>query len=482
MNQKTERILEFDKIKELLAQYAVADLGKEAALALEPVRSISAVKILLRQTDEAAAVIEKHGSSPVHTYHEVRGILARIKLGAVLSMRELLDTALFLKGVREARSGIADSREEEPEGYVLQYARLLVPFKDVETRIFADILSEEEMADSASARLGAIRRQIRSQNESVREKLNSLMRGLDKEGVLQEGIITLRNDRYVLPVMAAHRAKVPGIVHDQSASGATLFIEPMAVVEINNTIRQLKLEERDEIQRILEDYSARLHDSYDVLESNSRILAQLDLIFAKAKLSREMDAISPEINENGFVDIKSGRHPLLEKRTVVPISVWLGKDFTQLLITGPNTGGKTVTLKTIGLFALMVQSGLHVPAEAGTTMPVFDNIFADIGDEQSIEQNLSTFSSHMKNISQIMKEVTPGALVLFDELGAGTDPTEGAALAMSLLEELRRRRIRTVVTSHYAELKAYSLSKPGAENASVEFDVNSLQPTYKLMV
>ena len=482
MNQKTERILEFDKIKELLAQYAVADLGKEAALALEPVRSISAVKILLRQTDEAAAVIEKHGSSPVHTYHEVRGILASIKLGAVLSMRELLDTALFLKAVREARSGIADSREEEPEGYVLQYARLLVPFKDVETRIFADILSEEEMADSASARLGAIRRQIRSQNESVREKLNSLMRGLDKEGVLQEGIITLRNDRYVLPVMAAHRAKVPGIVHDQSASGATLFIEPMAVVEINNTIRQLKLEERDEIQRILEDYSARLHDSYDVLESNSRILAQLDLIFAKAKLSREMDAISPEINENGFVDIKSGRHPLLEKRTVVPISVWLGKDFTQLLITGPNTGGKTVTLKTIGLFALMVQSGLHVPAEAGTTMPVFDNIFADIGDEQSIEQNLSTFSSHMKNISQIMKEVTPGALVLFDELGAGTDPTEGAALAMSLLEELRRRRIRTVVTSHYAELKAYSLSKPGAENASVEFDVNSLQPTYKLMV
>lgn len=482
MNQKTERILEFDKIKELLAQYAVADLGKEAALALEPVRSISAVKILLRQTDEAVAVIEKHGSSPVHTYHEVRGILARIKLGAVLSMRELLDTALFLKAVREARSGIADSREEEPEGYVLQYARLLVPFKDVETRIFADILSEEEMADSASARLGAIRRQIRSQNESVREKLNSLMRGLDKEGVLQEGIITLRNDRYVLPVMAAHRAKVPGIVHDQSASGATLFIEPMAVVEINNTIRQLKLEERDEIQRILEDYSARLHDSYDVLESNSRILAQLDLIFAKAKLSREMDAISPEINENGFVDIKSGRHPLLEKRTVVPISVWLGKDFTQLLITGPNTGGKTVTLKTIGLFALMVQSGLHVPAEAGTTMPVFDNIFADIGDEQSIEQNLSTFSSHMKNISQIMKEVTPGALVLFDELGAGTDPTEGAALAMSLLEELRRRRIRTVVTSHYAELKAYSLSKPSAENASVEFDVNSLQPTYKLMV
>lgn len=482
MNQKTERILEFDKIKEFLAQNAVAAPGKEAALALEPVRSIGTVKILLRQTDEAVAVIEKHGSSPVHMYHEVRGILARIKLGAILSMRELLDIALFLKAVREARVGIADAREEETEGYILQYARQLVPFKDIEGKIFADILSDEEIADTASARLGAIRRQIRSQNESVREKLHHLMRGLDKEGILQEGIITLRNDRYVLPVMAAHRARVPGIIHDQSSSGATLFIEPMAVVEINNTIRQLKLEERDEIQRILEDYSAHLHDVYDTLESNSRILAQLDLIFAKAKLSRVMDGTSPEINEKGFVEIKSGRHPLLDKRTVVPISVWLGKDFTQLLITGPNTGGKTVTLKTIGLFALMAQSGLHLPAESGTTMPVFDNIFADIGDEQSIEQNLSTFSSHMKNISQIMKAVTSGSLVLLDELGAGTDPTEGAALAMSILEELRRRRIRTVVTSHYAELKAYSLSKNGAENASVEFDVHSLQPTYRLMV
>lgn len=392
MNQKTERILEFDKIKEFLAQNAVAAPGKEAALALEPVRSIGTVKILLRQTDEAVAVIEKHGSSPVHMYHEVRGILARIKLGAILSMRELLDIALFLKAVREARGGIADAREEETEGYILQYARQLVPFKDIEGKIFADILSDEEIADTASARLGAIRRQIRSQNESVREKLNRLMRELDKEGILQEGIITLRNDRYVLPVMAAHRARVPGIIHDQSSSGATLFIEPMAVVEINNTIRQLKLEERDEIQRILEDYSAHLHDVYDALESNSRILAQLDLIFAKAKLSRVMDGTSPEINEKGFVEIKSGRHPLLDKRTVVPISVWLGKDFTQLLITGPNTGGKTVTLKTIGLFALMAQSGLHLPAESGTTMPVFDNIFADIGDEQSIEQNLSTFS------------------------------------------------------------------------------------------
>ena len=481
MDVKTIKILEFDKIKEFLAQNTVSVQAKEAALALEPLHNADAVKILLEQTDEAVAVIEKHGRSPIHAYHEIRGILARIKLGAVLSMPELLDIALFLKAVREARSGIAGGNEDE-DGRILQYARALVAFKDIEEQIFADILSEDEMADSASSRLASIRRQIRSQNESVREKLNSLMRTLDKEGILQEGIITMRSDRYVLPVVAAHRAKVPGIVHDQSSSGATLFIEPMAVVEINNTIRQLKLDERDEIQRILEDYSIRLHDIYGALESNSRILAQLDLIFAKAKLSREMDGTCPVINEKGYVEIKNGRHPLLDKRTVVPIRVWLGKEFTQLLITGPNTGGKTVTLKTIGLFAVMTQSGLHLPAENGTTMPVFDNIFADIGDEQSIEQNLSTFSSHMKNISRIMKEITPDALVLFDELGAGTDPTEGAALAMAILEELRRRRIRTVVTSHYAELKAYSLSKAGAENASVEFDVNSLQPTYKLMV
>ena len=482
MNKKTIKILEFDKIKEMLAQYAVAAQGKEAALELEPVRSTAAVKTLLKQTDEAVAVMERHGSSPIHSYHEMRGILARIKLGAVLSMQELLDTALFLRAVREARRGITGGREEEEEGCILQYARLLVPFKEIEEKIFSDILSEEEMADGASARLASIRRQIRSQNENVRERLNSLMRSLDKDGVLQEGIITLRNDRYVLPVVAAHKARVPGIVHDQSASGATLFIEPMAVVEINNTIRQLKLEERDEIQRILEEYSDCLYTVQDSLESNARILAQLDLIFAKAKLSRQMDGVSPAINEKGYVEIQRGRHPLLEKRTVVPITVWLGGEFSQLLITGPNTGGKTVTLKTIGLFALMTQSGLHIPAEAGTTMPVFDHVFADIGDEQSIEQNLSTFSSHMKNISRIMKDVTPNALVLFDELGAGTDPTEGAALAMAILEELRRRRIRTVVTSHYAELKAYSLSKAGAENASVEFDVNSLQPTYKLMV
>ena len=481
MRDKTLFTLEFDKIKELLVKNAMSQMGKELAREMLPVNSFEQVNILQTQTKEASEIIEKRASSPIDRYVDVRGTLGRLKLQAVLSMRELLDMATFLKAVRFARRGITDGNDEK-EGIVLEMARLLVPFRDIEEEIYADILSEDEMADSASSQLASIRRQIRSQNESIREKLNSLVKALDKDGVLQEAIITLRSDRYVLPVIAAHKGRVPGIVHDQSASGATLFIEPMAVVEINNTIRQLKLEERDEIQRILENFSRNLYENIAALESNNNILSQLDLIFAKAKLGREMDAVMPKLNKKGFVNIKSGRHPLLDFKTAVPISVWLGKEFTQLLITGPNTGGKTVTLKTIGLFALMTQSGLFLPALQGTEMPVFEDVFADIGDEQSIQQSLSTFSSHMKNIATIMKEVTPDSLVLLDELGAGTDPTEGAALAMSILEELRRKRIRTVVTSHYAELKAYSLSHAGAENASVEFDVISLKPTYKLMV
>ena len=481
MNTKAFKTLEFDKILAMLAENTVSVPGREKALALEVLTNAQDVRAKLKQTDEAATIIEKRGGSPIHGFSEMRAILSRIKLEAVLSMPELLTCAQFLKSVRDARRGITDGAEFET-GEILGLARLLVPFRDIEDEIFNDIISDTEMADNASARLASIRRQIRSQNDSIKDRLNALVRALDKDGVLQEGIITMRSDRYVLPVIAAHKGRVPGIVHDQSASGATLFIEPMAVVEINNAIRQLKLDERDEIARILAELSARLSQNEKTLESDHELMAELDLIFAKARLSRQMDGVSAEINEKGYVDIHNGRHPLIDEHKVVPITVWLGKSFTELLVTGPNTGGKTVTLKTIGLFALMTQSGLHVPAESGTKMPVFDEIFADIGDEQSIEQNLSTFSSHMKNIAAIMQQLTPNSLVLLDELGAGTDPTEGAALAMSILEELRKRRIRTVVTSHYAELKAYSLSHEGTENASVEFDVVSLKPTYKLMV
>ncbi len=481
MNEKTQKILEFDKIKEMLKKHTSSFAGAELVENLKPFANYDDVVSELSITKEAVDIIAGRGSSPINKYNDISSLLGRIKVQALLSMGELLSVASFLKAVRLARTGITDS-ENTIDGQIKDLARLLVPYKDIEQSIYNDILSEDEIADSASGKLASIRRQIRIQSESIKDRLNSLVRALNKDGVLQEGIITIRNDRYVLPVVAAHKGRVPGIVHDQSTSGATIFIEPMAVVEINNTIRQLKLDERDEIIRILQDYSDNLHSEFQNIESNYHIMAKLDFAFAKAKLSRDMNGVTPKINKKGYVFIKEGRHPLLDKNKVVPINVWLGKEFTQLLITGPNTGGKTVSLKTIGLFSLMAQSGLDVPAEQGTELPVFDNVFADIGDEQSIQQSLSTFSSHMKNIAQIIKNITPNSLVLLDELGAGTDPTEGAALAMSILEELRRKRIRTVITSHYAELKAYSLSHVGSENASVEFDVQSLKPTYRLMV
>lgn len=481
MNEKTQKVLEFDKIKEMLKKHTSSHAGAELVDNLKPFANYDDVVSELSITKEAVDIIASRGSSPINKYNDISSLLGRIKVKALLSMGELLSVASFFKAVRLARTGITEG-ENTPDGQIKDLARLLVPYKDIEQSIYNDILSEDEIADSASGKLASIRRQIRIQSESIKDRLNSLVRTLNKDGVLQEGIITIRNDRYVLPVVAAHKGRVPGIVHDQSTSGATIFIEPMAVVEINNTIRQLKLDERDEIIRILRDYSDNLHSEFQNIESNYHIMAKLDFAFAKAKLSRDMNGVTPKINKKGYVYIKEGRHPLLDKNKVVPINVWLGKEFTQLLITGPNTGGKTVSLKTIGLFSLMAQAGLDVPAEPGTELPVFDNIFADIGDEQSIQQSLSTFSSHMKNIAEIIKNITPNSLVLLDELGAGTDPTEGAAIAMSILEELRRKRIRTVVTSHYAELKAYSLSHTGSENASVEFDVQSLKPTYRLMV
>ncbi len=479
MNEKTMRVLEMDKIKTMLIENTVSRGGAALAQKLEPFTEKFQVQSALSETDQAGEILRKRGSSPVTGFADVRGIIARLKIGAVLSMSELLSMAVFLRAVRNARKGILDNSDE---GNVYSLAQQLVSFKDVEEEIYADIISEDSMADSASANLSSIRKKIRALNDGIKEKLNSMVRNLNKDGVLQDGIITMRSGRYVLPVLAANKGRVPGIVHDQSSSGATLFIEPAAVVEMNNSIKKLMLDERDEIQRILEDFSLRLGECVETHESNLELISSLDLIFAKAKLSREYNGISPKINDAGYVYIKNGRHPLLEKHTAVPITLWLGKEFSQLLITGPNTGGKTVTLKTVGLFALMTQCGLHIPAYEETQMPVFDNIFADIGDEQSIQQNLSTFSSHMKNIAQIMGSVTQNSLVLLDELGAGTDPAEGAALAMSILEELRVRRIRTVVTSHYAELKSYALSHAGVENASVEFDVDSLCPTYRLMV
>ncbi|MBP5661872.1 MAG: endonuclease MutS2, partial [Clostridia bacterium] len=480
MDEKSLRALEIQKIREMLARECVTEPGREQARTLAVSTEEEEVRAMLNQTGEAFSFLTRHGASPIRGFPDIRPVLARIRLDAVLSMRELLDMAAFLRAVQTARRLLCEGETEETT--LSASASLLTPLRDTEEAITRAILSDTEMADDASPQLASLRRQIRRQSEAVKEKLTALMRGLEKQGVLQEAVITMRFDRYVLPVVAAHKKSVPGIVHDQSATGATLFIEPMAVVEIHNDIRRLQLEEQEEIQRILADFSHRLYTAAAQAESSSQLMTQLDIVFAKARLARLYDGVCPGINSKGVLDIRAGRHPLLTQHTVVPITVWVGETFTVLLITGPNTGGKTVTLKTIGLFALMTQTGLFLPAEEGTQMPVFDGIFADIGDEQSIEQNLSTFSSHMKQIASIMREVTPRSLVLLDELGAGTDPAEGAALAMSILEELRRKRIRTVVTSHYAELKAYSLSHAGAENASMEFDAVSLRPTYRLLV
>ncbi|MEG2253244.1 MAG: endonuclease MutS2, partial [Clostridia bacterium] len=373
-------------------------------------------------------------------------------------------------------------KEREDTPILTNLASRLTALESVENAINNAIMSEDEIADRASTELYQIRRQIRGANERMREKLSQMIRSSSFSKNLQDSIITMRGDRYCIPVKAEFRANVPGLVHDQSATGATLFIEPMVVVELGNDLKQLRVKEQQEIQRVLQALSDSLSPYAEALFTNMEILTHLDFAFAKGLLSREQRGVLPKINQRGFLKIVRGRHPLIDPEKVVPSDLWLGDQFTALIITGPNTGGKTVTLKTVGLFTLMMQSGLHVPADLGTELAVFGRVFADIGDEQSIEQSLSTFSSHMTNIVSIVNAMRDNDLVLFDELGAGTDPTEGAALAQSILCSLLKRGIRTMATTHYSELKVFALSTKGVENASVEFDLESLRPTYRLSI
>ena len=480
IKERTLRVLEFTKIRDRLAEKALTDMGREKCEALAPSDNLPEILQMQAETEEATVVVQYIGGSPLIPFTDVRKSLSLAEKGATLSPKALLEIAALLQAARTARKSLDTERENTPMLKAL--AQHLSTLRNVEQDITDAIISEDEIADRASNELANIRRHLRGANDRIKEKLNQMIRNAAFQKYLQDPLITMRNDRYCLPVKAEYRSSVPGLVHDQSSSGATLFIEPMAAVEMGNELKTWAAKERQEIERILSALSAEVAPYADSLRETVETLAELDFIFAKGLLSREMNAVSPKLNQNGYLNIIRGRHPLLDPEKVVPSNLWMGKDFTSLIITGPNTGGKTVTLKTVGLLTLMAQAGLQVPADLGTELAVFTQVFADIGDEQSIEQSLSTFSGHMTTIVSIMHEVTPSDLVLFDELGAGTDPTEGAALAQAILQRLLNIHVRTLATTHYSELKAFALSTRGVENASVEFDVETLRPTYRLSI
>lgn len=480
MEKRVLKTLEYDKILAMLKERASCCISRELVDTMEPSGDFDTVERELKLTAEAETLFYKTGRSPVDDFPDMRHCLERMHAALFLSTGELLGIASCLKAARIAKDILA--KEVGEESYLYNLAGLLITHRSAEEEINRCIINEDEIFDGASPALARIRRAMRLANEKVREKLNSMIRSTAYQKYLQEPIITIRNGRFVIPVKQEYRQQVPGLIHDQSSSGATLFIEPSAVVELGNEYKKLLAEEADEIERILTELTAMLAPYADEVREDLNIMGQIDLVFAKAKLSRELNAVMPRLNRNNYVRIVRGRHPLIPADRVVPIDIWIGSDYRSLIITGPNTGGKTVTLKIVGLFALMVQSGIFVPANEGSEFPVFEHIYADIGDEQSIEQSLSTFSSHMKNIVGILDKADENSLVLLDELGAGTDPIEGAALAMSILEELNDRHCICVSTTHYSEIKAFAMTHEGMENASMEFDIDRLCPTYRLYI
>lgn len=482
MDKRTLRILEFDKIVEKVAALAASVLGRELAQELEPQTDHRKVQELLKETSDAVSFIIRRGSPPMGGIHDIRPVLKRVEMGSILGPGELLAVADTLRTARGLKNYSSSAAAAEENNIAASLINALETSKRIEDKINLAIVSEEEISDSASPTLSTIRRQIKDQQSSIKDKLNDMIRSSKYQKFMQESIVTMRGERYVVPVKQEYRSEIPGLVHDASSSGATIFVEPMSVVEANNSIKQLKIKEQIEIERILQELTADVDGILPQLKANISILAKLDFIFAKAKLSLDYNCVCPILNDQKRIVIKKGRHPLIDKKVVVPTNFWIGKDFNTLVITGPNTGGKTVTLKTVGLFTLMAQAGLHLPANDGTEVCVFKKVFADIGDEQSIEQSLSTFSSHMTNIVKILSAADDESLALFDELGAGTDPTEGAALAMSILEKLHKTGTITVATTHYSELKVYALTTKGVENACCEFNVETLRPTYNLLI
>lgn len=477
---KSYRVLEFDKIIEKLKAMMSSELAVKYADEVKISMDKIEVMQRLKETTEAVDYIIKRGEPPLFGIYEMSGYMKRLEIGGYLTAGQLIKVGDFLRVSRYLKTYLAPDDSDLQSEILVNYADGLMAFKKIEDTISDVIISENEIADSASQKLSSIRRQISKKKDSIRERLSSMISSGSE--YLQDAIVTIREGRYVIPVKNEHKSKVKGIVHDVSSSKQTVYIEPLAVVNINNELRSLEVEEREEIERILQEISKKVDDVRHEILLNQDLLRDIDFIFAKGKLSLEYDGRKPIINDRGYVNLKSARHPLLDKKKVVPINISLGGEFTSLIITGPNTGGKTVSIKTLGLLTLMAQYGLHIPTMEDSEIAIFDKVLADIGDEQSIEQSLSTFSSHMVNIVEILKEITPKSLVIFDELGAGTDPTEGAALARSIMDFMLRRKIRCISTTHYNQLKLYALSTDGVQNASMEFNVDTLSPTYKLLI
>lgn len=479
VNYRAIKNLEYEKIIKAIIDNCGSEPGKEKAAHITISTDIEEINNRLDALNEAILFIFSHGSTSIE-FKDLKGTLKKAELGSVLNNKELLDIAQLLSLTGQVKSYLKNINDEEKFPILDMYYKNLTDMRGLKEKIESIVISEEEIADNASTLLKSLRRQKSNINEKIRSALNSIIMTHQKE--LQDPIITIRQGRYVVPVKQEYRSAFKGLVHDQSSSGATLFIEPMQVVELNNELKQVELKEQQEIQRILAELSGYVKNDVAIIYKNIEILTELDLVFAKAKYSININGTRPELNTKGYIKLKNARHPLINPKVVVPINIYLGKEFDTLVITGPNTGGKTVTLKTVGLLTLMAMSGLNIPADEGSQVAVFNNVFVDIGDEQSIEQSLSTFSAHITNIVDILNNVDNNCLVLLDELGAGTDPTEGAALAMSILDMLHKIGAKTLATTHYSELKQYALKTPGVENASVEFDVETLRPTYKVSI
>lgn len=482
MNKRVLHSLEYNKIIERLLDFAHSAMAKEMCRALVPSSDINIINFTQNQVADALSRVYKNGNVSFSGIHDIGFSLKRLAIGSSLSTTELLHIGSLLDVALRVKAYSRKADEELAEDTLDKMFNTLEPLSILNNEIKKCIVSENEISDEASQELKSIRRRISQTNVKIHSQLNSMVNSPSVRTYLQDYVVTMRNGRYCLPVKQEYRNQIQGMIHDQSSSGSTVFIEPISVVRLNNDLKELYSKEEDEIEVILGKLSASTVEYIEVLESNLSILVELDFIFAKASYAKLNKCTKPIFNENGFINIKDARHPLLDEKSVIPINIHLGDEFTMLVITGPNTGGKTVALKTVGLLTLMGQAGLHIPAFDGSKLAVFDEVYADIGDEQSIEQSLSTFSSHMVNTVEILEKADSNSLVLFDELGAGTDPTEGAALAIAILNFLHNMKVRTMVTTHYSELKVYALTTPGVENASCEFDVETLRPTYRILI